>query len=110
MPTNPILQIMDKTRQRVFHYIHDNNLIYNTCWEDPRIDRKLLKLDSSSEVAMITSAGCNALDYLLDNPSDVHAIDVNPRQNALLELKNTSLKETGLPGFFLVSSVTENMF
>jgi S-adenosylmethionine:diacylglycerol 3-amino-3-carboxypropyl transferase len=36
---------------------------------------------------MITSAGCNALDYLLDGPAEIHAIDVNPRQNAVLELK-----------------------
>jgi S-adenosylmethionine-diacylglycerol 3-amino-3-carboxypropyl transferase len=36
---------------------------------------------------MITSAGCNALDYLLDEPQEIHAVDMNPRQNALLELK-----------------------
>jgi S-adenosylmethionine-diacylglycerol 3-amino-3-carboxypropyl transferase len=36
---------------------------------------------------MITSAGCNALDYLLDGPAEIHAVDMNPRQNALLQLK-----------------------
>lgn len=36
---------------------------------------------------MITSAGCNALDYLLDGPAEIHAVDMNYRQNALLELK-----------------------
>ena len=36
---------------------------------------------------MLTSAGCNALDYLLDGPAEIHAVDVNFRQNALLELK-----------------------
>ena len=36
---------------------------------------------------MITSAGCNALDYLLDSPREIQAVDVNFRQNALLELK-----------------------
>jgi len=36
---------------------------------------------------MLTSAGCNALDYLLDSPSEIHTIDVNARQNALLQLK-----------------------
>jgi S-adenosylmethionine-diacylglycerol 3-amino-3-carboxypropyl transferase len=43
---------------------------------------------------MITSAGCNALDYLIDGPAEIHAIDVNPRQNALLELKLAILRET----------------
>ncbi len=71
----------------LFDLIHGNRLIYNTCWEDPRIDRQLLKLDSDSKVVVITSAGCNALDYLLDSPQEIHAVDVNYRQNALLELK-----------------------
>ena len=71
----------------IFDLIHGNRLIYNTCWEDPRIDRQLLKLDSDSKVVVITSAGCNVLDYLLDSPQEIHAVDVNYRQNALLELK-----------------------
>lgn len=71
----------------IFKRIHNRNLIYNACWEDPRLDRRMLNLDRDSEVVMITSAGCNALDYLLDQPRAIHAIDVNPRQNALLELK-----------------------
>ncbi len=71
----------------VFRKVHDSNLIYNATWEDPRLDRQVMGLDADSEVVMITSAGCNALDYLLDAPHRVHAIDMNPRQNALLELK-----------------------
>ncbi|MEM6723223.1 MAG: BtaA family protein, partial [Bacteroidota bacterium] len=37
--------------------------------------------------------GCNALDYLLDKPSAVHAIDLNARQNALLELKKVAIDQ-----------------
>lgn len=85
----------DKYGRKVFNLIqdlffrsfHQRNLIYNTCWEDPRIDRQLLELDAGSRVVMLTSAGCNALDYLLDDPAAIHAVDVNPRQNALLKLK-----------------------
>ncbi|MEZ5044341.1 MAG: BtaA family protein [Saprospiraceae bacterium] len=76
----------------VFNQVHGKNLVYNTCWEDPRCDRQLLQLTPDSEVVMITSAGCNALDYLLDQPQKIHAIDVNPRQNALLELKKAVFK------------------
>jgi len=71
----------------VFRRVHASSLIYNTCWEDPRLDRQMLRLQSDSRVAMITSAGCNALDYLLDDPAVIHAVDINPRQNALLQLK-----------------------
>ena len=68
-----------------FRHTHQSRLIYNTCWEDPRADRAMLRLDSASEIAMITSAGCNALDYLLDDPAAIHCVDMNPRQNALLD-------------------------
>lgn len=71
----------------VFVRNHKHRLVYNTCWEDPALDRELLQLDANSRVVMITSAGCNALDYLLDGPAEIHAVDVNPRQNALLDLK-----------------------
>lgn len=80
-------QTLNRVRDNVFSQIHTSNLVYNTCWEDPRIDRQLMQLDAGSQVVMITSAGCNALDYLLDNPQSIHCIDMNPRQNALLELK-----------------------
>lgn len=82
--TRPVLKA---AHDMLFRHVHNSNLIYNCAWEDPRIDRRLLKLDSTSQVVMITSAGCNALDYLLDDPAAVYAIDVNYRQNALLELK-----------------------
>ncbi len=75
------------------------NLIYNTCWEDPRIDRELLRLDAASKVVMITSAGCNALNYLLDNPAEICCVDVNPRQNALLELKIAVIKQGNYSDF-----------
>lgn len=71
----------------IFKTVHSRSLIYNASWEDPRIDRQLMGLDADSRVVMLTSAGCNALDYLLDSPAEIHAVDVNPRQNAVLELK-----------------------
>lgn len=83
----PAGRFLKATHDLVFHHVHGGQLIYNACWEDPRIDRELLELKADSRVVMITSAGCNALDYLLDGPAEIHAIDVNPRQNAVLELK-----------------------
>lgn len=73
--------------QGLFGAVHGNRLVYNATWEDPRIDRALLGLKEDSEVVAITSAGCNILDMLLDRPRSIHAVDVNPRQNHLLELK-----------------------
>lgn len=84
----------------VFHHVHGGQLIYNTSWEDPRIDRQLLMLCGDSRVVMITSAGCNVLDYLLDGPAEIHAIDVNFRQNALLELKLAMIRRRKFADLF----------
>ncbi|MBV6426060.1 MAG: hypothetical protein KIPDCIKN_00551 [Haliscomenobacter sp.] len=96
------LKPIDQFRDWVFQKVHLNNLVYNTCWEDPRCDRQLLQLNEESEVAMITSAGCNALDYLLDNPGKIHCIDMNPRQNALLNLKRTFFRNAGFEDLWQV--------
>lgn len=80
-------KISKNIQQRLFKAITTNNLVYNTSWEDPRIDRQLLDLNSDSKVLMLTGAGCNALDYLLDDVRHIDAVDINPAQNALLELK-----------------------
>jgi S-adenosylmethionine-diacylglycerol 3-amino-3-carboxypropyl transferase len=86
--------------QAIFQNIHSNNLIYNTCWEDPRCDRALLELNADSRVVMITSAGCNALDYALDKPAEINCIDMNPRQNALLDLKIAAIQHTDAHNLF----------
>lgn len=85
-------QPLKAAHDSIFRRIHGGTLIYNTCWEDPRIDRTLLGLGPQSRLAMITSAGCNALEYLLDDPAEIHAVDLNPRQNALFELKRAMLR------------------
>jgi len=87
---------------RWFKAVHGRNLVYNTCWEDPRLDRRALELGPRDRVLVITSAGCNALTYLLDGPEHVHAVDVNPRQNALLELKLAGIRELEFEDFFQI--------
>jgi S-adenosylmethionine-diacylglycerol 3-amino-3-carboxypropyl transferase len=86
--------------RKVFQLVHENTLIYNTCWEDPACDRAMMQLNRDSSVVMLTSAGCNALDYALDHPAAIHAIDMNPRQNALLELKLAGIKALEFEDFF----------
>ena len=89
-------------KQKWFSKIHQSNLVYNTCWEDPRLDRQALTLSESDRVMVITSAGCNALDYALDAPARVHAVDMNRLQNALLELKIASIRALHYEDFFHV--------
>jgi S-adenosylmethionine-diacylglycerol 3-amino-3-carboxypropyl transferase len=83
-----------------FRLVHRKNLVYNACWEDPRLDRAALELGPDDRVATITSAGCNALDYLLAGAGAIHAVDVNPLQNALLELKLVAARRLDHADFF----------
>jgi len=94
------MAFFDWVSGRVFNAVHRNNLVYNTCWEDPRLDRQALEIGPEDDIAVITSAGCNSLDYALTSPRSVHAVDMNPRQNALLELKIAGIKQLEFEDFF----------
>jgi S-adenosylmethionine-diacylglycerol 3-amino-3-carboxypropyl transferase len=91
---------LQKLSSRMFAAVHGRNLVYNTCWEDPALDRVALDFRPDDRVLVITSAGCNALDYLLAGAGEVNAVDVNPRQNALLELKVAGLRGLNHDAFF----------
>ncbi len=68
------------------------DILYAQCWEDPRIDREAFHTASNDVVFSITSGGCNALAFLLDDPKKVIALDLNPQQNFLLDLKIAAFK------------------
>ncbi|KAJ5105617.1 hypothetical protein NUU61_002964 [Penicillium alfredii] len=72
------------------HTQFQNEYIYAFTWEDPRVDHRLLNIGSDDVILAITSAGDNILDYLQKGPRRVHAVDLNPNQNHLLELKVAS--------------------
>ncbi|EXJ80976.1 hypothetical protein A1O3_07264 [Capronia epimyces CBS 606.96] len=77
------------------HQQFGNEYIYAFNWEDPKVDRQLLNIDQNDVILTITSAGDNILDYLLEKPRRIHAVDLNPNQNHLLELKIAAF--TALP-------------
>ncbi|MBI1346982.1 DUF3419 family protein [bacterium] len=90
----------ERLSKTFFKFVHGRNIVYNQCWEDPRLDRVALQLTPQDRVVVITSAGCNALDYALAGAGHVHAVDMNPRQNALLQLKLTAAKHLDHGQFF----------
>ena len=92
--------VTDRMSRVFFSWVHKHNLIYNACWEDPRIDHEALELTDSDNILMIASAGCNALDYALKGPNRVYAVDVNPYQTALLELKQAGIRGLDFEQFF----------
>jgi len=94
------LTLRDRIDQAVFNAIYSRSLVYNTCWEDPAVDRLALDLQPEDTLLVITSAGCNVLDYALAGPRRIHAVDANPRQTALLELKLAGIRHLGFEDFF----------
>ena len=95
-------KLAHRLHTKVFNGLYNRSLLYNTCWEDPALDRVALDLTDKDEVLVITSAGCNALDYCLDAPKQVHAVDANPRQNALLDLKCAGIKALEYEDFYKI--------
>lgn len=94
--------VVERLSKTWFKFVHGRNIVYNQCWEDPRLDRVALDLTPRDHVVVITSAGCNALDYALAGAGHVYAVDMNPRQNALLELKLAAAKSLNYDEFFQI--------
>jgi S-adenosylmethionine-diacylglycerol 3-amino-3-carboxypropyl transferase len=94
------ITLADRFDQAIFDAIYSRALVYNTCWEDPSIDRQVLDIGPEDRMLVITSAGCNVLDYALLGPERIDAVDANPRQNALLELKLAGIRQLEYDDFF----------
>ncbi|KAK4195829.1 hypothetical protein QBC40DRAFT_352239 [Triangularia verruculosa] len=84
------------------HTQFKDEYIYAFTWEDSRVDREILKLGRDDVVLAITSAGDNILSYAMQSPARIHAIDLNPNQNHLLELKVASFTALSQPDFWKI--------
>jgi S-adenosylmethionine-diacylglycerol 3-amino-3-carboxypropyl transferase len=67
-------------------------IVYSQCWEDPATGQAALELRPDDDLLVVTSGGCNALAFALAGPRTITALDVNPAQNHLLELKIAALR------------------
>lgn len=70
----------------------ENKIYYSQCWEDPYVLLEGLDVQKDDRIVSITSGGCNTFTLLLKNPKEVIALDTNPIQNYLLELKISAIK------------------
>ncbi len=77
--------------QRLFAFWFDA-FVYNQIWEDPRVDLQALQIDGDSRILTISSGGCNALNYLVERPDSVTAVDLNRYHIYLLRLKLAALR------------------
>jgi S-adenosylmethionine-diacylglycerol 3-amino-3-carboxypropyl transferase len=68
------------------------DILYAQCWEDPEMDRIAFGIKPGDAIFTITSGGCNALAFLIDDPESVTCLDMNRFQNYLLSLKISAFK------------------
>ena len=69
-----------------------SGLVYPQIWEDPTVDMAALELGPGKRIITIASGGCNVMTYLLADPEEIIAVDLNPAHVALLELKLTAAR------------------
>lgn len=65
---------------------------YASFHEDSDSERRALELTQSDRVLCLTGSGARPLDLLLDGPKEIVAVDWNPAQSHLLELKLAVIK------------------
>lgn len=66
-------------------------LSYSIGNEDWRTEQRALQLDASSRALVITASGDRPLNLLSGPCKEIVALDINPWQNALLDLKRVAL-------------------
>ncbi|KXS16212.1 hypothetical protein M427DRAFT_69527 [Gonapodya prolifera JEL478] len=74
--------------------------LYAFAWEDPRTDIEALNLQPDDRMMVITSGGCNALEYVIKGIGRIHCVDMNPCQNNMLELKLAALSSLDYADFW----------
>lgn len=86
----------------------NEEIAYSMVWEDYLVLNKALKISSSDIVLSIASAGCNVLAMLLKRPRKIIAIDSNPAQLALLDLKLVGIRRLDHHQFLSLFGLTQD--
>lgn len=79
-------------RSRIHERPVFEKLVFAQSWEDPELDIEALQIVPSDHVLVVTSGGCNVLSLLTTGPRELIAIDMNPAQGWLLELKLAGIR------------------
>ena len=98
---SPEFGLAERVHDRLFDLLTRRTLLYNTCWEDPAVDRQALRIGPGGH-----NAGHRR--RRLQRPrlrprtarGPIHAVNVNPRQTALLELKIAGIRAPRPHGTF----------
>lgn len=67
-------------------------LVYAQIWEDPVVDMEALAIEPGNRIATIASGGCNVFSYLVADPAEIVAVDLNTAHVALNNLKRVAIR------------------
>lgn len=102
---HPVIDLPTLGKRGLMERMVFNGIVFNMSWEDPEMDRRAFNLTPDDTVISITSAGCNPLNFLCQNPAKLISIDGNPAQTALLELKLAGIDALNHETFFDIFAV-----
>ncbi len=91
--------LSDRPPRSVDGVLAQGGIRYSHVWEDHLLAERGLDIGRADDVLSITSAGCNVLNLLLQEPRSVTALDLNPAQTALLRLKVAGIRHLSHPRF-----------
>ncbi len=102
---SPFIWIFSQLHDKIMFKFLNNIYIYNVSWEDPRMDHRVMNLTEDDHIITIASAGCNALDYIIEG-AEVTAVDFNLCQINLTELKKVAILNIEYEQFFEIFSMS----
>ena len=99
---------MKTLKNTTIENVDHSYLRYSNCWEDAEVLRRGLQVQSGDRVLSIGSAGDNSFSLLVDDPESVLAVDINPVQLHLIELKKAAYTALTYEEFLALLGVIES--
>jgi len=88
---------VDRLERTVLPGARMDRLFFAQVREDPLLEINALRPLPDARVIVVSSGGCTALSLLASGAGEVTAVDLNPAQNHLVELKAAALRRLTMP-------------
>lgn len=85
----------------------EDRINYSCCNEDNKAEIRVLQ-PNGKRIISVTASGGRVLNLLIEKPEEIWAVDMNPCQNYLLELKIASIKALDHKAFLAFMGVDES--
>src|SRR5690349_13113180 len=74
-------------------------ILFSACNEDSHCELRAFGSLAGKRVFCVTAGGGRVLNLVAERPREILAVDLNPAQNALLELKIAAMREFDHAGY-----------